>query len=166
MSSFKIDIGSCVEAYEHSPPSGKWFWTMDRNFQGFTPESGMNDRISSMKKCGKTTVDLRCPSGTFVKRIQWDGSNDLRGGLKLHCMPYSSTTATATLNLHSSLSTTTSRDCFSAMKGIRFSRISSWEVDYAMDPDCNPGYTSGNSIYCDSGYVLSGVKMELENRCK
>ncbi|XP_035713841.1 uncharacterized protein LOC110857291 [Folsomia candida] len=163
VSSLKIDIGSCVEAYEYDPPGGEWFWTTETAI--YQLDDALDNRISSLKSCGRYTVELHCPSGTFVKRIEWDGKNSLRGGLKLHCVPYSSTTVVSTLSLHDSLATTQAKDCLDAMRGIQFSRSNVLEVDYAMEPDCNPGYTYGNSIYCGSGSALIGVWMQVENRC-
>ncbi|OXA44918.1 hypothetical protein Fcan01_20013 [Folsomia candida] len=164
ISSFKIDIGSCVEAYENDPPdpNGQWFWTDNRNYKSISCH--MDNKISTMKSCGRNMVDLKCPRGTFVKRIEWDGSNRLKGGLKLRCMPFSSNTTTvATLNLHANLATTRAKNCFNGMKGLQFARIIPWEVNYALNPDCNLGSTLHYNVYCEDGDAMVGVKMEVEN---
>ncbi|OXA44917.1 uncharacterized protein LOC110857330 [Folsomia candida] len=169
MSSFKIDIGSCVEAFNDDPPGGEWFWTDTRNYASFPVKSGMDKRISSMRSCGRSIVDLKCPAGTFVKRIEWDKVHKLKDGLKLklHCMSFQSTSAAIVLYVTpANLKATETRDCFTAVRGIRFTRQANLEVDTDIDPDCMPGMTEEKSAYCTDGNAMVGVRLEVESHTK
>lgn len=149
----------------NNPPNynAGWFWTTEINFSNVG--SQYNDRISSVKGCGTRSVTITCPSGTFVKKMEWDSSTSLKQGVQIRCYLPGSLTPSASYRTHGSSGLGGSKEC-TGIRGVSYGWDERRQADVGLVPVCGRESSGPHKIMCEGNDAVSGIRVSIENRCK
>lgn len=141
ISAVRIDVGSCAWIYhkdnaDYCDKTGRthtWGWP---NRDLCDLPSGWNHRVHSGSTCGSRSVSVNCPSGSYVRKIDYKLANE---GMTIHCYKPTEDTPTYSKNTHDkSLSSPSSTKCPIASHGFVMRYDNSWEMYDSPSLRCVP----------------------------
>jgi len=159
-SSMRIKYGSCITAHDHAPPAGLNVTIAypNRQVSDFMG-TGLNDKISSIKKCPISTKSYSCPAGTFVRSFSRSAD---QYGFQAKCfLPSNRTHSVSTISMGPSSGMQIIRDCsYGAVRGVTTVSDSNLEATRITGADCTATSCGANAAVCGfSGLVESTTNL-------